>query len=204
MKSTPLPKLIDISTELTGAPVYPGDPIPSLSRIKDIEKGDDYNLSLLSTGLHAGTHIDAPSHFIAEGKSVDEIDVSSFIGPCRVIKATGYLTGAWIDELYLYKCDRLLIKGEGMGKLDSSAAEELIASGVKLVGIDTNTIGMPKHEDEVHRILLNGGCTILEGLNLSEVEPDDYYLFAFPIKIAGAEAAPCRAVLAKDYIIWNK
>ncbi len=204
MDKSPNTKWIDISRGLISSPVYPGDPIPYVSKLYETEKGDDYTLSALSTGLHAGTHIDAPMHFIPGGKSIDEYPVSAFAGPCRVVKAKGFLTGAWIEQMCLYKCEKLLIKGEGAGKLDRSAAEEIIASGVKLVGIDSNTIGMQGQEADVHRTLLGNGCLILEGLNLSDVEPDDYYLMAFPVKIEGAEAAPCRAVLAKDFLVWSK
>lgn len=197
--------IIDISSVLVDAPVYPGDPVPSVKKIFDIEKGDDYSLTLLSTGLHAGTHIDAPSHYIRGAEGIDEIPLQTFIGPCRVVFVNEFVTGASIEQMYLYNCQRLILKGNGKSSLMAAAAEELVAAGVKLVGIDSQSISTGADQAAVHMTLLDGGCCVLEGLDLSGVdEPGDYFLFAAPVKVGGTEAAPARAVLIKDYLYWNK
>ena len=189
----------DISNGLLEAPVYPGDPAPRLHRLKELENGDDCNLTALYACSHAGTHVDAPSHFIEGGSTVGELDPALFIGPCRVAAVFDpILTGAHIDALPLAGVRRLLLKGFGKSVLSRSAAYALAAEDIRLIGIDMPSIAAPGEEAEVHRALLSAGIIILEGLRLSSVQSGDYTLIAPPVLVGGAEGAFCRALLIDE------
>lgn len=135
--------------------------------------------------------------------SCAEYDAERFFGACRVVKAKGYLTAAWIENMALYKCERLLIKGGGKSRLERTAAEEIVAQGVKIVGIDAPEIAFEPQRDEVRKILLAGDCIILENLNLEEAEADNYFLMSAPVLTDNTAVSPCRAVLVRDYLYWN-
>mgnify|MGYP005754812795 CR=1 FL=1 len=191
-------RVYDISKELFASPVYPGDTAPRLTVVSSMEDGDPYHLSDLSMCLHNGTHIDAPRHFVQDGKTVDQIPINVFCGICEVLAfETPYITGEAIDWYLKPGTKRLLIKGGGKCRLSPSAAGEIAAAGVELVGIDHNEIGVDDFEQQVHFTLLSAGVVILENLDLSAVVPGTYYLCAAPLQIKGAEGAPCRAVLLR-------
>ena len=154
--------------------------------------------------MNNGTHILFPSAFCEGAKGAEEYDMNDFIGECLVVKAKGALTGMWIDNMFLLNCEKLLIKGAGKGKIDVSAAEELVAEGVKLIGTDADCIAIEGMENEVYGVFAEADCLVLEGLNLEKADPGKYFLMAQPVLLEGAEAAPCRAVLADGYIYWNK
>ena len=174
------------------------------------EGGDGYNGTRLDLGTHTGTHIDAPLHFLAGGATVDSIPLETLVGPCHVVDATGVvgqLDAAALAGLELPPVvDRLLFKTRN-GELwerdgfapdytafTGDGAEALLALGVRLAGIDYLTIG-----DEVaHHVLLGAGVVPLEGLDLREVEPGPYTLFCLPLKLAGTEGAPARALLVRE------
>ena len=197
-------EIIDISREILTSEVYPGDPEARLQAIKAIRRGDDYNLNCLVTGLHNGTHIDAPLHFFDDGDSVDCLDPEIFIGPCTVIETpAGLLTGADVEKLFPRICDRVLLKGKGRTFLHPSAASEIAFRGCKLLGTDAQSIEKTDSDGSAHRFLLGEGVVLLEGLDLSEAREGDYFLTAQPLLIGGAEAAMCRALLIKDHIFWS-
>lgn len=197
-------RIIDISNELLGAEVYPGDPEPKLKKVKSLALGDGYNLSSLFTGLHNGTHIDSPLHFFDDGYSVDKMPPDRFIGPCTVIETpSGIITGADVENIFPRTCERVLLKGKGRTFLHESAASEIAYRGCKLLGIDGISIEKQGSDGSAHRALLTEGIAILEGLNLSEVNEGVYFLIAPPIKIEGGEAAPARALLICDYLFWG-
>ncbi|MBQ6380749.1 MAG: cyclase family protein [Clostridia bacterium] len=195
-------KLIDISTELLHAQPAFSDTPAVLQTEANTENGG--KRSILLSSLHNGTHMSAPSAYLEGADSLDCYAPERFIGECRVVKAKGALTGAWIESMSLYQCDKLLIKGEGKGKIDPSAAEVLVDSGIKLIGTDAAVIGIEPMNAEVRRILARADCLVLEGLNLENVEMGTYFLLAQPLLIEGSEAAPCRAFLAEDYLYWNR
>ena len=195
-------RLIDISKDLLESKPRAGA-TPAVIKTVTEETGGAKS-SLLLTSLCNGTHIIFPAAVFGGAKSAAEYELSDFIGECQVVKAKGALTGMWIDNMYLLNCEKLLIKGAGRGKIDISAAEELVAEGVKLIGTDADCIAIEGMENEVYRIFAEADCLILEGLNLEHAEMDKYFLMAQPVLIEGAEAAPCRAVLADGYIYWNK
>ena len=193
-------QIYDISREFLSAPIFDGDPAPNLSLIQSMDRGDGYNLSMLSACLHTATHIDAPLHFVDNGASIDEIDLSTFMGECDVIACNGFdddIVGEDIERLVRLGAKRVLFKTVGRCRLTLSGAFALISAGVKLVGIDDVSIAADDQTAAVHRELALAGVCVLEGLTLSHVQSGRYSLFALPIKIEGTEAAPCRAILMK-------
>ena len=197
-------EIIDISRDLLTSEVYPGDPEASLKKVLDMKTGSDYNLSLLISGLHNGTHVDAPLHFFEDGDPIENIELDTFIGPCTVIETpAGMLTGADVEKLFPRVCDRVLLKGKGRTFLHPSAASEIAFRGCKLLGIDSNSIEKTDSDGSAHRFLLGEGVVLLEGLDLYDVREGEYFLAAQPVFISGAEAAPCRAILIKDHIFWS-
>lgn len=197
-------KIIDISRDVMQAQVYPGDPAPELVRLESIGDDSYYNLSKISMCSHTATHIDAPLHFIDGGRDIEQCRLEAFIGPCTVVSVKpGIITGEEAENLLPDGCERLLIKSSGRSFLMDSAAEFLAQSGLCLIGTDSMSVGCEGNELKPHRAFLRENVCILEGLDLSEVKPGDYYLFAPPVKISGAEGAPARAVLISDYIFWS-
>ena len=189
--------VFDISVDINTAPVYSGDPNTRILKEKSMEKGDLYNLTSLFACLHTGTHIDAPAHFLADGDTIDKIDLSVFMGECTVINCIGRedLTGADIEELVPQNATRVIFKTLGDCRLTRSAVFSLVAAGVKLVGIDAQSVATDDDVVAVHRELALAGVVILEGLTLRHVQSGRYTLMATPLKIKSVEAAPCRALL---------
>ncbi|MCI9414459.1 MAG: hypothetical protein HFJ79_04660 [Clostridiales bacterium] len=187
-------KLLDISRELTRAPVYPGDPEPSLRPLSRLSLGDPCNLSAMDMCLHNGTHLDAPLHFVPDGADAAQTPLDVCVGECYVIPFDGVLLGAQAEEITdRLHPERLLFKGEM--EISPSAAFVLSDAGVKLVGVEAPSIAPSESVAAVHRQLLGRGVHLLEGLDLSSVQEGYYFLFAVPLKIAGADGAPVRAVL---------
>lgn len=186
-------KIIDITKELFTAPVYPGDPRPELEAVYRMDDGDGCNLSVLHACLHNGTHMDAPLHFCAGGKDIAEVDPEACIGECSVVEWDGYLTGADVENILPSLRPRVLFKGAV--QITPSAAFVLSDCQVTLVGVESQTVEPDGGDGAVHRQLLGGGVVVLEGLDLSRVQPDTYFLMAAPLKIAGADGAPVRALL---------
>ena len=197
-------KIVDITSEILSCPVYEGDPVPECSKIKDMEKFDDYNLSKISMCLHNGTHIDAPLHFIPNGKDICEIDSDRFIGPCAVVEVPeGIITGDFVEEYFPRNVDKILIKTNGRAFLHESAASALSYLGYVLVGVDIPSIEPPQFDGRAHKVLMMNDILILENLDLQNIESGKYFLVATPMKIKGAEASPVRAMLLTDYIFWS-
>jgi arylformamidase len=203
----------DISVTIKSGMVHwPGDPAVSIRRIKDRDKGAAANLSLISMGSHTGTHIDAPSHFIPKGPSIDNISLDAMIGPARVIEVQDR---ECIKEAHLRKCrirckERILFKtrnsqyrsGAAFKKnfvyISLEAAHYLAAKGVRAVGIDYLSVGgYYKDGVQVHQVLLGGGICVIEGLNLSQVQPGNYDLICLPLKILNGDGAPARAIIQR-------
>lgn len=186
-------ELIDISRELTTAPLYPGDPAPFTEKLSDMHMGDECSTSLLHACVHAGTHMDAPCHFLPDAKSVDEIPLSRCCGDCYVVEANGPLVGEQLEKILWMMPPRVLFKGNV--QLTQSAAFTLVDAGVRLVGVEGASVASADDTGEIHRQLLSAGVLILEGLDLSAARAGNYYLFAAPVKIAGCDGAPVRAML---------
>ena len=193
-------KIYDISQEVFGCKVFPGDPAPEKKTLESIEKGSKYNLTAFGMCAHNGTHIDAPFHFINDGKTVDEIRLEAVVGLAYVAEHQSIVTGddaAKIIEkakkLNPEAAKRILIKGDA--EVSAEAAKVFASSDILLVGNESQTVGPENAPMEVHLVLLGSDVVLLEGIRLSEVPEGVYFLSAAPLNLSGAEGSPCRAVL---------
>lgn len=188
-------KIYDISRDLIKSPPYPGDEPPRLKAVHRMKDGESYNLTRLETSMHAGTHVDAPLHFIADGNDIASLPLAQFVGDCVVLT----VPKTPLDAMYFMKrpfAPRILLHGEG--QLTESAIGYLYNQGCLLIGTDKQSIGSYSDELSVHVALLGYGVAVLENLDLREVPDGTYTLYAAPLKISGAEGAPCRAILVES------
>lgn len=197
--------IVDISRPLLTTIEYPGDPETRLDTIQSIADGDSCNLSAVYSCVHTATHADAPSHFLEGGETIQDADLNKYIGQCTVIEVPpGIITGDYVNKHFPKHCSRLLIKGNAQSFFMESAAYEAVDTGLCLIGTDADSIGKSGNQLKPHKAFLGNDVAVLENLDLSAVEPGDYYLIAFPVKMGAIEGAPVRAVLIDDYILWNK
>ena len=193
-------KIYDISQEVFSCQVYPGDPMPEKKELKSMKKGELYNLTAFSMCAHNGTHIDAPRHFIKDGKTVDEMSLEAFIGMAYVVEYSGVVTENDATEI-IEKAEkhnkeaakRILIKGDV--EISLEAAKVFASSNVLLLGNEPQTIGPKNAPMAVHLALLSADVILLEGIRLAEVSEGVYFLNAAPLNLAGTDGSPCRAVL---------
>ena len=203
-------KLWDITQSLRpGLPVWPGDTQYQEERTWQIDEHCPVNVSRVTLSTHSGTHADAPLHYDPTGLPLGQVDLSFYLGPCRVIEVTGTLdavrpadVGAALDQ----PVERLLLKtyeetplekwDENFTAIAPETIEVLAAAGVRLIGTDTPSLDPQSSKAmEAHHAVRRAGMAILEGLVLDGVPPGDYELIALPIKFANLDAAPVRAVL---------
>ena len=188
-------KIYDITQELFSCKVYPGDPKPERKILNATEKGDLYNLTALSMCAHNGTHVDAPFHFLPQGKTVEQLPLETFVGECYVARWDGEVTAEGARQI-LDKANgakRLLIAGNATVTLP--AAEVFAASGICLLGNESQTVGPEDGPMPVHLCLLEKEIVLLEGIVLTDVPEGRYLLNAAPLNLSGADGAPCRAWL---------
>ncbi len=189
--------IVDISQELFSCRVFPGDPAPERRLLSSLEEGAPCNLTALSLCAHNGTHVDAPRHFIRDGKDIAALPLEIFAGPCRVFRHEGPVSAdaaaAMLEKAR--ECRRILIAGKAM--VTEAAAEVFAEGGLRLLGNESQTVGPENAPGRVHRILLGAGCVLLEGLVLSGVEEGEWALHAAPLKLGGSDGAPCRAYLMR-------
>ena len=159
--------------------------------------GDAYTASQITQCLHNGTHADAPCHFFPDADDVTAIPLTQAVGDCKVVEYDGVLLGDEAERLLrrVGATERLLFKGTAT--LSQSAAFVLTDAGVRVIGVESNSVASAAETAVVHRALLSEHILILENLDLSAVEEGRYFLFAAPLKIAGADGAPVRAVLVE-------
>ncbi len=206
-------RVFDISVGVSpDIPVWPGDPPVILEQIKSIKGGEAANVSHLQAGVHVGTHIDAPLHFVEGGRSVDAIPLKSLMGRAYVVdlRKADILDAATLEAARIPPRTRRLLfrtrnseywaRGERRFQrdyiaVDTSGAEWLVQKGVRLVGVDYLSVAPFKDEVATHKILLEAEVVILEGLNLARVSKGRYTLYCLPVKLMGSEGAPARAVL---------
>ena len=195
-------KIYDISQKVFSCQVYPGDPIPEKKMLQSMEKGELYNLTAFSMCAHNGTHIDAPFHFIKDGKTVDEVGLESFVGTAYVAEHGGIVTGddaaAIIDKAKGQNPEaakRILIKGDVEVSLE--AAKVFASSDLLLLGNEPQTVGPQNAPMAVHCTLLSANVVLLEGIRLAQVPEGVYLLNAAPLNLEGADGSPCRAVLIR-------
>lgn len=193
-------KIYDISQEVFSCQVYPGDPAPEKTVLKSMETGEVYHLTAFSMCAHNGTHIDAPLHFIKDGKAVDEIGLEAVVGMAYVARHQGTVLGddarKILEKAKAHNPEaakRILIKGDVEVSLE--AAEVFAASNLLLLGNESQTVGPKDAPMAVHLALLNADVILLEGIRLAEVSEGVYLLNAAPLNLSGADGAPCRAIL---------
>ena len=188
-------KIYDISQEVFSCAVYPGDPKPEKQTLCATSAGDLYNLTAFSMCAHNGTHVDAPFHFLKDGKTVDQIPLDSFVGSCYVARHQGDVTAADAGAI-LEKArgaERILIAGDVT--VTEAAAAIFADSNIKLLGNEGQSVG-PEHAPmKVHQILLGKEIVLLEGVVLTDVPEGTYFLSAAPLNLTGSDGAPCRAYL---------
>lgn len=206
------PRLYDVTRTLTpDMPTYSGEPGLKIDAVKRIAAGDTANVSRMNLGLHTGTHVDAPVHFIEGASGTDELPLDALCGPARLVHINdphavrvAELEGADLDGV-----ERVLFQTRNVELIDDpafrrdyvyvapEAAEWLVERGVRLVGIDYLSIeAFDADQPLAHRALLGAGVVIVEGLDLRQPPPGDYELWCLPLKIAGSDGSPARVVLA--------
>jgi arylformamidase len=208
--TTHMAKLYDVTVPLSAqVPTFPGDPAFRMDFVHRMADGKPYNVAHLDLGAHAGTHVDAPYHFLADGATVDQLPLEILLGKARVVGMAGdAIRRVDIEELDLSDDLRVLFKTRNSGQLrtgpfqedfvylDPDAASYLADQGIKLVGIDSLSIERFGSKDfAAHHALLGAGVVVLEGLDLSDVDPGDYDMTCLPLRIVGADASPARVVL---------
>ena len=193
-------KIYDISQEVFSCQVYPGDPKPEKKILKSMEKGEVYNLTAFDMCAHNGTHIDAPFHFIKDGKTVDEICLEAVVGMAYVAEHNGIVTADDAAEILekakrknIDSAKRILITGDV--EVSLAAAKVFATSNILLLGNEPQAIGPQNAPMAVHLVLLSANVILLEGIRLSEVPEGVYLLNAAPLNLSGADGSPCRAVL---------
>lgn len=206
-------RFLDVSVPLAAdVPTYPGNPPFELQAIKRIANGDSSNVSRLVMGTHAGTHVDAPRHFFDEGAGADALSLELLIGRARVVDLPrrGGITaddlaaaGLREDLRVLFKTPNSALWNSGGFRqeythLTEGGARYLAAQGVNVVGVDYLSVEeFKKAGAPAHRALLSQGVVIIEGLNLSDVEPGMYEMYCLPLRVASADGAPARVVLKR-------
>ena len=206
-------KLFDITLPIHAEmAVYPGDDPPRRTWLRRIQDGDRNNLSALAIGSHTGTHVDAPYHFVENGTTLDQIPPETFVGEALVVEITDprSITVAELKTHPISSVKRVLFKTRNSSLLASSAFQEdfvyiggqaadyLVEQGVRLVGIDYLSVDeYGAQSSPAHHALLGHGVVIVEGVDLSSVEPGVYTLICLPLKVVGAEGAPVRAILMR-------
>jgi arylformamidase len=203
---------IDISVPLhTGMVHWPDNPPVKIERMLDMEQGDACNVSMMSLGVHTGTHVDSPRHFLRDGKGIHLVPFSALIGPARVIEIAD-THSIKVEDLRrhdIQRGERILFKTlnstrnwraddfvEDFVYVSAAAARYLASQQVQTVGVDYLSVGGYRADGaETHQALLSADIWIIEGLNLSRVQPGIYELVCLPLRIQDADGAPARAVL---------
>jgi arylformamidase len=208
-------KWIDVSLTLESNMMHwPGDPPVSIERVREMDKGDTVNLSKITMGVHSGTHVDAPVHFIKGAKGVDRIAIDLLIGPARIIEIADN-DSIKENELARHKIkkgERILLRTRNSIKkilyrdaftedfvyMEKDAAEFLVSRCIKTLGVDYLSVGGYKQNGpDVHKTLLRAGILVIEGLDLTEALPGLYDMICLPMKILDSDGAPARVIVKR-------
>jgi arylformamidase len=209
-------KIYDVSVPIRdGGLVYPGNPEIHISLQQSVALGAGANVSNVAFGSHTGTHVDAPRHFFVDGETLDQIPLETLMGPAILLEYgddTAAVTRADLEKEDLSGVERVLLKTRNSGYLTQDpefhrdytylapdGAEYLVELGVKLVGIDYLSIEQfHSGHHRTHIALLTANVVIVEGLNFLDVPAGRYDFRCLPIKLAGCDGAPARAVLVSE------
>lgn len=208
--------IYDITLTISPAlPVWPGDPAVKLEQVASMARGDTANVTRLELGAHTGTHVDAPHHFLNDGRTVEALPLEVLTGPCyvaqlpdaveaitaEVLARTPIPNGVerilfgtrnshgWAQNEQEFQPDFVAITEDG--------AEWLTGHGVKLVGVDYLSVAPFHQSTATHRVLLLAGVVILEGVNLAQIPRGFYQLYCLPLKLLGSDGAPARVILVR-------
>ena len=193
--------IYDISQPVFGCKVYPGDPEPTKELLASLENGDEYNLSAFSMCAHNGTHVDAPMHFLKEGKGIGSVALEKFIGPAYVGTVQEGDVGEREARMLLQAAQkaypgaqrRILIRGDAT--VTEKAAVFFADAGIDLIGTESQSVGPENAPMAVHLALLRAEVVLLEGIRLSKVSDGAYLLNCAPLNLGETDGAPCRAIL---------
>jgi len=206
---------IDISVPLDNGMVHwPGDPPFHREQVMQMERGDVCNVSKMTSTVHIGTHMDAPRHFVQDGPGIEAMPIEATVGPARVIRIADpeMIRVSEIEPHNIGAGERVLFRTRNSDSawktaefqkrfvyIPAETAKYLAAKRVRTVGVDYLSVGGFEASDgpQTHQALLGAGVWIIEGLNLAGVEPGDYELVCLPLKMAGSDGAPARAILRK-------
>jgi arylformamidase len=199
-------KIYDISLPISPSlPVWPGDPVEAM------DNGAHANVSRLAASVHVGTHVDAPHHFLNDGRMVEALPLNVLTGPCTVVEIpheAEHVTAEILQRIALPRTERLLLKSRNSARwaleteffpdflaISPDGARFLVDHGVRLVGVDYLSVAPYEQSVPTHTILLQAGVIVVEGLNLAEVPPGAYDLYCLPLKLVGSDGAPARTIL---------
>jgi len=206
-------RIYDLTVGISpGLPVWPGDPPVILERVKNIAEGANANVSRLECGVHTGTHVDAPLHFIDGAPGIDSLSLKVLTGRAYVIdlRNAQVLDAATLEASEIPpRTRRILFKTRNSAMwarqekefqtdfvaVEASGAEWLVRKGVQLVGVDYLSVAPYGNSRPTHRILLEAGVAVVEGLDLSQVSQGRYALYCLPLKLVGSDGAPARVIL---------
>jgi len=203
---------IDVSVPVRAGMVHwPGDPPVKIERVKTIGDDSEANMTKIHMSAHTGTHMDAPLHFFADDPGIEALPLDIAMGPARVIAIEGNepIDRGQLEGLDLQSGERVLFRTTNSDRawadrdfdpdyvyVSLEAAELLGEVGVALVGVDYLSVGGSESDGaETHRAILGAGAWVVEGLDLSMVEPGEYQLICLPIKLVGSDGAPARALV---------
>jgi arylformamidase len=209
-------KIYDISLPISPTmPVWPGDPAVVLEKVSSMDIGAHDNVSRLACSVHTGTHVDAPHHFLNDHRTVESLALDILVGPAQVIQIPQDVKVVNAEVLKKAALpvgtERLLLKTSnsllwersentfftGFVGISTDGADWLVRYGIKLVGIDYLSVA-PYHQSiPTHRALLTAGIIIVEGLDLSAINPGNYSLYCLPLKLVGSDGAPARVILVE-------
>ncbi len=209
-------KIHDVTLSISPTlPVWPGDPPVVLEQVSSMDAGAHDNVSRLACGVHTGTHVDAPHHFLNDHRTVESLSLDILVGPARVVQISENIKVVSADVLENAGIPsgtvRLLLKTRNsqlweQGErnfftdfvgISADGADWLVQHQIKLIGIDYLSVAPYKQSIPTHRTLLGAGVIIVEGMDLSAVQPGTYQLYCLPLKLAGSDGAPARVILVE-------
>jgi arylformamidase len=208
-------RLYDITLPISDhLPVWPGDPAIKIERISSMEDGDAVNVTKLDMSAHVGTHVDAPYHFLGGSHpTAEQLNLKKLIGRVVVIHIpdnVSLITAEVLRQTDIpSRCRRILFRTRnsalwenqknrfqsGFVAISADGAEWLVDKDIVLVGVDYLSVAPFADTIRTHKILLQAGIVIVEGLDLSQVQQGRYTLYCLPLKIVGSDGAPARVVL---------
>jgi arylformamidase len=206
--------IYDISLTISpNLPTWPGDPALELELIESMDKGAEANVTRLSAAVHLGTHVDAPRHFLKDGRTVESLPLDVLTGPCYVVQLPDgieAITAEVLERTEITKDMKRVLFGTSNSHwwakdetnfqtdfvaITEDGAEWLVERGIQLVGVDYLSVAPYEETAPTHTVLLKAGVIIVEGLNLSKIMRGFYDLYCLPLKIADSDGAPARAIL---------